>query len=134
MEWQLVPMICCPRARPASDHSDKATDRRRDRRAAGALHPPANEDRVRHWSRTNADKCLTPHHKDFATLDYGAATVTQTQIEPFCTGQFTEEAHNLILMGGAGTGKDRAPFTPYRHRFGHHLDQQWQAGAVLQCR
>jgi hypothetical protein len=41
-----------------------------------------------------------PHHKDFATFDYGAATVAQTQIEPFCTGQFTTDAHNLILVGG----------------------------------
>ena len=46
-----------------------------------------------------------PHHKDFATFDYGAAAVTKAQIEPFCTGQFTEEAHNLILVGGTGTGK-----------------------------
>jgi len=46
-----------------------------------------------------------PHHKDFATFDYGAAAVTQAGIEPFCTGQFTEEAHNLILVGGTGTGK-----------------------------
>jgi DNA replication protein DnaC len=46
-----------------------------------------------------------PHHKDFATFDYGAATVAQTQIEPFCTGQFTKDAHNLILVGGTGTGK-----------------------------
>ena len=46
-----------------------------------------------------------PHHKDFATFDYSAAAVTQPQIEPFCTGQFTEEAHNLILVGGTGTGK-----------------------------
>ena len=41
-----------------------------------------------------------PHHKDFATFDYGAAAITQAQIEPFCTGQFTEEANNLILVGG----------------------------------
>ena len=46
-----------------------------------------------------------PHHKDLATFDYSAAAVTQTQIEPFCSGQFTEEAHNLILVGGTGTGK-----------------------------
>ena len=52
-----------------------------------------------------ATNASLPHHKDFATFDYGAATVTQTQIEPFCTGQFTEEAHNLILVGGTGTGK-----------------------------
>ncbi|WP_207209225.1 ATP-binding protein [Loktanella sp. IMCC34160] len=53
-------------------------------------------------------KCASrsaPHHKDFATFDYGAATFTRTQIEPFCTCQFTEEAHNLILVGGTGTGK-----------------------------
>ena len=46
-----------------------------------------------------------PHHKDFATFDYSAAAVTEAQIEPFCTGQFTQEAHNLILVGGTGTGK-----------------------------
>ena len=46
-----------------------------------------------------------PHHKDFATFDYGAAAVTKAQVEPFCSGQFTEEAHNLILVGGTGTGK-----------------------------
>lgn len=46
-----------------------------------------------------------PHHKDFATFDYGAATVTRAQIDPFCSGQFTKDAHNIILVGGAGTGK-----------------------------
>ncbi len=46
-----------------------------------------------------------PHHKDFATFDYGAATVTRPQIEPFRTGRFTDRAHNLILVGGTGTGK-----------------------------
>ena len=46
-----------------------------------------------------------PHHKDCATFDYDAAAVTQTQVEPFCTGRFTEEAHNLIWVGGTGTGK-----------------------------
>ncbi|MFV0334047.1 MAG: ATP-binding protein [Tropicimonas sp.] len=52
-----------------------------------------------------------PHHKDFATFDYGAAAVTQTQIEPFCSGQFIEEAHNLILVGGTGTGTGK-PISP----------------------
>ncbi len=46
-----------------------------------------------------------PHHKDFATFDYNAAAVRQAQIEPFCSGQFTQDAHNLILVGGTGTGK-----------------------------
>jgi len=46
-----------------------------------------------------------PHHKDFATFEYGAATVTKAQIDPFCSGQFTTDAHNIILVGGTGTGK-----------------------------
>lgn len=46
-----------------------------------------------------------PHHKDFASFDYVAATVTQAQIETYQSGQFTQEAHNLILVGGTGTGK-----------------------------
>jgi DNA replication protein DnaC len=46
-----------------------------------------------------------PHHKDFATFDYGAATVTKAQIDPFCSGQFSKDAHNIILVGGTGTGK-----------------------------
>jgi len=46
-----------------------------------------------------------PHHKDFATFDYGASDIDKTTIEPLCTGQFAEQAHNLILVGGTGTGK-----------------------------
>jgi len=53
-----------------------------------------------------------PHHKDFATFDDRAAAVTRTRIEPFCTGQFTEEAHNLILVGGTGTGKTHIAIAP----------------------
>lgn len=46
-----------------------------------------------------------PHHKDFVTFDYHASAVDETTIEPLCTGQFAEQAHNLILVGGTGTGK-----------------------------
>ena len=46
-----------------------------------------------------------PHHKDFAKFDYGASAVKQGEIEQLCTGQFTQNAHNLILVGGTGTGK-----------------------------
>jgi len=46
-----------------------------------------------------------PHHKDFATFDYERSAVKQTEIKPLCTGQFTQDAHNLILVGGTGTGK-----------------------------
>jgi DNA replication protein DnaC len=46
-----------------------------------------------------------PHHKDFATFNYGLSAVKQTEIQQLCTGQFTKDAHNLILVGGTGTGK-----------------------------
>ena len=46
-----------------------------------------------------------PHHKDFATFDYASSAIDQTIIEPLCTGQFARQAHNLILVGGTGTGK-----------------------------
>ncbi len=46
-----------------------------------------------------------PHHKDFATFDYGISAVKKPGIEQLCTGQFTKDAHNLIPVGGAGTGK-----------------------------
>jgi len=46
-----------------------------------------------------------PHHKDFATFDYASSAIDRTTIEPLCTGQFAQEAHNLILVGGTGTGK-----------------------------
>lgn len=49
-----------------------------------------------------------PHHKDFASFDYSAASISPSRIEPLCTGEFTKEAHNLILVGGTGTGKTHA--------------------------
>ncbi len=46
-----------------------------------------------------------PHHKDFATFNFNASCISKNDIEPYCSGQFTEEAHNIILVGGTGTGK-----------------------------
>lgn len=48
---------------------------------------------------------LTPHHKDFATFDYGLSAVKKAELEQLCTGQFAIDAHNLVLVGGTGTGK-----------------------------
>jgi len=46
-----------------------------------------------------------PHHKDFATFNYSVSAIQRETIEPLCSGQFSEKAHNLILVGGTGTGK-----------------------------
>ena len=46
-----------------------------------------------------------PHHKDFVTFDYTVSAVDKAEIEALASGQFTEQSHNLILVGGTGTGK-----------------------------
>ncbi len=46
-----------------------------------------------------------PHHKDFATFDYGSSACDRARLEQLSTGQFTEDANNIILVGGTGTGK-----------------------------
>lgn len=46
-----------------------------------------------------------PHHKDFATFDFAVSAMEKETITPYCNGQFTEQAHNIILVGGTGTGK-----------------------------
>lgn len=46
-----------------------------------------------------------PHHKDFSSFDYAETPVEQAQIDQLCTGQFVQDRHNLILVGGTGTGK-----------------------------
>jgi DNA replication protein DnaC len=56
---------------------------------------------IQHQMRT----AKFPHHKDFATFDYSVSAVKPDIIEQLCTGQFTQDAYNLILVGGTGTGK-----------------------------
>lgn len=46
-----------------------------------------------------------PHHRDFASFDYRQTPVEKEQIDRLCTGQFIADRHNLILVGGTGTGK-----------------------------
>lgn len=46
-----------------------------------------------------------PIHRDLAGFDWSESTVPQGQIEQLATAQFMASAHNLILVGGTGTGK-----------------------------
>ena len=46
-----------------------------------------------------------PHHKDFSSFNYLVSVVPKDTLEPVMTGVFTEQASNLILVGGTGTGK-----------------------------
>lgn len=46
-----------------------------------------------------------PIHRDLAGFDWAESSVSRPQMEQLATGQFMAEAHNLILVGGTGTGK-----------------------------
>ena len=46
-----------------------------------------------------------PHHKDFSGFQFQESAVDEQTLETFKEGEFTQSAHNLILIGGTGTGK-----------------------------
>ncbi len=46
-----------------------------------------------------------PIHRDLPGFDWAETPLPQAQVEQLATGGFMESAHNLILVGGTGTGK-----------------------------
>lgn len=46
-----------------------------------------------------------PMHRDLLGIDWNETPLTQASVEPLATAGFMETAHNLILVGGTGTGK-----------------------------
>ncbi len=46
-----------------------------------------------------------PIHRDLAGFDWSETPLQQAQIEQLASATFMETAHNLILVGGTGTGK-----------------------------
>jgi DNA replication protein DnaC len=46
-----------------------------------------------------------PMHRDLAGFDFDQAKVDRRQITSFATTAFTEQAENVVLIGGTGTGK-----------------------------
>ena len=46
-----------------------------------------------------------PIHRDLTGIDWAETPLPQAQIEQLATTAFMESAHNLILVGGTGTGK-----------------------------
>jgi DNA replication protein DnaC len=46
-----------------------------------------------------------PIHRDLLGIDWAETPLLQTAIEQLATAAFMETAHNLILVGGTGTGK-----------------------------
>jgi DNA replication protein DnaC len=46
-----------------------------------------------------------PMHRDLAGFDFEQTKVDRRQITSFATTAFTEQAENIVLIGGTGTGK-----------------------------
>lgn len=46
-----------------------------------------------------------PTHRDFTGFDWQETALQEAQVRQLATGAFMDSAHNLILVGGTGTGK-----------------------------
>mgnify|MGYP001129755355 FL=1 len=46
-----------------------------------------------------------PIHRDLTGIDWAETPLPQAQVQQLATAAFMESAHNLILVGGTGTGK-----------------------------
>lgn len=46
-----------------------------------------------------------PHHRDLVHFDWRETPLEQARIEQLATAGFMDQAYNLILVGGTGTGK-----------------------------
>ena len=46
-----------------------------------------------------------PIHRDLASFDFASANLDKALIDRLATLEFTEAAHNVVLIGGTGTGK-----------------------------
>jgi DNA replication protein DnaC len=46
-----------------------------------------------------------PVHRDLAGFDFDASKVDKSLIDELATQSFTEQAHNVVFIGGTGTGK-----------------------------
>jgi DNA replication protein DnaC len=46
-----------------------------------------------------------PIHRDFLSFNWQESPVSQAQIEQLANAAFMDQAHNLIFVGGTGTGK-----------------------------
>lgn len=64
-----------------------------------------------------------PHHKDFAAFNYDESAVDKNTIEQLSNADFITNAHNIILIGGTGTGK-----THIATALGIHLIKQHKKG------
>lgn len=61
-----------------------------------------------------------PVHRDLTGIEWAETPLPQAQIEQLATAAFMATAHNLILVGGTGTGKTHLA-TALLDRLTHHF-------------
>jgi DNA replication protein DnaC len=62
-------------------------------------------DRAMRSERYQMRSARFPIHRDLAGFDFEQSKVPHRQIEQFATLDFTNQAENIVLIGGTGTGK-----------------------------
>jgi DNA replication protein DnaC len=62
-------------------------------------------DRAMRSIRHQLHSARFPIHRDLASFDFDASKLDRALIQKLATSEFTHTAHNLVLIGGTGTGK-----------------------------
>jgi len=64
-----------------------------------------HNDRAIRSIRNQLNAARFPVHRDLAGFDFGQSTVDEALISRLSSMEFTQAAHNVVLIGGTGTGK-----------------------------
>ena len=62
-------------------------------------------DRAMRSIRYQINSAKFPIHRNLASFDFAQSKVDQSRISQLATLSFTDAAHNVVLIGGTGTGK-----------------------------
>jgi DNA replication protein DnaC len=61
-----------------------------------------------------------PAYKDLAGFDFSASEINEALVRQLHRGEFMDSAHNVVLIGGPGTGKTHIATAPGVQAVEHH--------------